>query len=223
MNIQDFDFSVDLLRVILWQYNDAEKLQALLEQKQEWYNTNQTEFWQSWYKDVFDLRTANDFGLAVWAIILEVPIVVQTAISDDDAPAFGFEEYYENFTNGNFFATASISITLTREQKRLLLQLRYFQLISNGTIPEINQFLKTIFGDAYVLDTYDMSYAVYVINTEVSSSYQFILENYDLLPRPAGIGTTIIYRRDDLFGFEEHYQNFENGVLADYNSYIGAY
>lgn len=219
MNIQEFDFSVNLLRVILWQYNDAEKLQALLEQKQDWYNTNQTAFWQNWYKDVFDLRTANDFGLSVWAIILEVPIVVQSDTSDDDAPAFGFEEYYQNFENGNFFATTSISITLTREQKRLLLQLRYFELVSNGTIPEINQFLKAIFGNAYVLDSYDMSYVVYVINTEVSSSYQFILENYDLLPRPAAVGTKIIYRRDDLFGFEEYYQNFENGVLADSNSY----
>lgn len=223
MNIQTFDFSVDLLKVILWHYNDAEKLQALLQQKQDWYTTNQTEFWQNWYKDVFDLRTANDFGLSVWAIILEMPIVAQSGPSENDSPAFGFEEYYQNFENGNFFATSSSSISLTTQQKRMILQLRYFQLVSNGTVPEINQFLHTLFGDAFVLDTYDMNYAIYVFNDDVSSEIKFIIENFDLLPRPAGVGTAIIYRREDLFGFEENYQNFENGVLADYNAYRGAY
>ena len=35
MNIQEFDFSVDILQALLWQYNDATKLQALLQKKQE--------------------------------------------------------------------------------------------------------------------------------------------------------------------------------------------
>jgi hypothetical protein len=33
VRIQEFDFSVDLLRAILWQRNDAVNLQALLEKK----------------------------------------------------------------------------------------------------------------------------------------------------------------------------------------------
>lgn len=217
MNIKQFDLSVDLLRVILWHYNDAEKLQALLQQKQDWYNINQTEFWQNWYKDVFDLRTANDFGLAVWAIILEVPLIAEVAPSDENQPAFGFESNYQNFENGNFVSKTSSSITLTTAQKRMVLQLRYFQLVSNGTVPEINQFLKTLFGDAYVIDSYDMNYAIYIFNTEIDSNTQFILEQFDLLPRPAAVGFRTRFARKDLFGFEEYYQNFENGVLADIN------
>lgn len=219
MKIQEFNYHVDLLKVILWQYNDGEKLQKILEQKQDWYNKNQTEFWESWYKDVFNLDTANDFGLSVWAIILDMPLVVDLNPSEIDSPAFGFGEYNENFENGNFFTTSTTSVRLTTQQKRLVLKLRYYQLISNGTVPEINRFLKSLFGDAWVLDTYDMSYAIFVINTEISSELQFILENYDLLPRPAGVGTRIIYNREDLFGFGEDYQNFNNGVLADTNSY----
>ena len=92
-------------------------------------------------------------------------------------------------------------------------------MVSNGTIPEINQFLKSLFGEAYVFDSYDMNYAVYVFADEVDSDIQFIIDQFDLLPRPAGVGTAIIYRRDDLFGFEDNYQNFENGVLADFNSF----
>ena len=219
MNIQQFDLSVDLLKVILWQYNDAQKIQSLLEQKQSWYNSNQTTFWQSWYKDVFDLRTANEFGLAVWAIILEMPLIASFDKSEEDAPAFGFGEGYQNFGAGNFFATQVTHVRLTTEQKRLIIKLRYFQLVSRGTVPEINLFLKELFGEAYVLDTYDMQYVSYVINTEISSDFQFILQTYDLLPRPAGVGKRIIYRRNDLFGFEQHYQNFNNSVLADIADY----
>lgn len=217
--IKEFDFSIDLLKVILWQYNDAEKLQKLLEQKQQWFNDNQTSYWNNWVRDVFDLRTANDFGLSVWSIILNMPIIAEAGKSDSDAPAFGFEDNYQNFENGNFFSLISTQIKLTTKQKRLILQLRYFQLVSNGTIPEINQFLKSLFGEAYVFDSYDMNYAVYVFTDEVDSDIQFIIDQFDLLPRPAGVGTAIIYRRDDLFGFEDNYQNFENGVLADFNSF----
>lgn len=219
MNIQPFDFSVDLLKVLLWQYNDADKLQSLLQQKQAWYNTHQTKFWHDWYHDVFNLTTANDFGLAVWAVILDMPLMASFDKSEEDAPAFGFEEGYQNFGAGNFFATQASKVSLTTAQKRLIIQLRYFQLVSRGTVPEINQFLNSLFGDAYVLDTYDMNYVSYVINTQIGSEFQFILETYDLLPRPAGVGKRIIYRRDDLFGFEEHYQNFGNSVLADIADY----
>lgn len=217
--IKEFDFSVDLLKVILWQYNDAEKLQLILEQKQEWFNVNQTSFWSNWYKDVFNLKTANDFGLAVWAIILEMPIIAEVGQSEADSPAFGFGEFNQNFENGNFFASVSSQIRLTTRQKRTILQLRYFQLVSNGTIPEINQFLQSLFGEAYVFDLYNMNYVIYVFAEEIDSDIQFLLEHFDLLPRPAGVGTAIVYRRDDLFGFEESYQNFNNGVLADFNAF----
>ena len=72
--IQEFDFSVDLLQAILWQYNNATSLQSLLNSEQAWVIENQTEFWENWLRDVFDLRTANEFGLSVWSIILGIPL-----------------------------------------------------------------------------------------------------------------------------------------------------
>ena len=215
-NIQDFDFSVNLLKVILWQYNEDENLLALLEKKQAWYKKNQSEFWTNWYTDVFNLETANNFGLSVWSIILDVSINSELPPSDLDAPAFGFGEYYENFNNGNFISQSSTSINLSLSQKRLVLQLRYYQLISNGTVPDINRFLKRMFGDAYVLDTYNMGYVTFVFKEEVSEEFQYVLENFDLLPIPAGVGKKIIYDRADIFGFGENYQNFNNGVFANF-------
>lgn len=210
--IQQFDFSVDLLQAILWQYNDAARLISVLSQKSEWYEENQRDFWSSWYDDVFNLQTANDFGLAVWARILNVPLVASVPATED-RPVFGFDPYNLNFYNGNFGRDTSGVVSLTTEQKRLVLRLRYFQLISNGTVPEINAFLRLLFGGAgaaYVLDSYDMSYAVYVFDFVPPTSVLFVLEQFDLLPRPAGVGSTVLVAPGESFGFAPYYLNFEN-------------
>ena len=142
--IQSLDFSVDVLRALLWQYNDAARLEGLLRQKQAWYDGNQKSFWENWITDVFDLRTANAFGCAVWAIILDIPLSV-TSEDDPDKPTWGFDIYRENFTNGNFSSTQASGLSL--DQKRTILRLRYFQLVSKGAVPEINKFLKYLFGN----------------------------------------------------------------------------
>ncbi len=64
---ENLDLNVNLLKSILWQYENADKLKALVIGQQEWINENHTEFWKSWIRDVFNLKTANAFGLAVWA------------------------------------------------------------------------------------------------------------------------------------------------------------
>lgn len=143
MKIQSFDFSVDLLRVLLWQYNDAAKLEALVRSKQTWLDTNQRDFWSSWLYNVFDLRTANDFGLAVWAVILGVALSPSQA-PDGTKPIWGFGAFREGFDQGNF--SSQTSAPLTTAQKRLLLRLRYFQLTTRGAVPEVNAFLKLVFG-----------------------------------------------------------------------------
>src|SRR4051812_32389498 len=104
-DVQQFDFSVDLLRAILWQYTGATNLQALLAEKSDWYFANQQRFWTDWFNDVFDLATANDFGLAVWSIILGQPTYIASGPAPADYPAWGFGAYHKNFGNGNFCNT----------------------------------------------------------------------------------------------------------------------
>lgn len=210
--IQQFDFSVNLMRALLWQYNDATRLQSLLQQKQDWYNENQTQFWESWIRDVFDLRTANDFGLSVWAIILNIPLVIAGPEDETGKPIFGFGQYRKNFGNGNF---ASIQASaLTTEQKRLVLRLRYFQLVTRGTVPEINRFLAYLFGGegiAYVNDGLNMT-GLYVFNVPISSELDAVLSQYDLLPRPAGVKIDYIVTGEvPSWGFGQYHSNFNNG------------
>lgn len=210
--VQQIDFSVDLLRAILWQYNDATRLQSLLQSKQNWYNENFTGFWEDWFRDVFDLRTANDFGLQVWAIILGIPLVVEAGEDEPDKPIWGFGIYRENFNNGNFAGIAASN--LTTEQKRIVLQLRYFQLVNRGTVTEVNEFFAYIFedlGPVYVVDGYEMN-ARYVFNFPLSSDLELVLTQYDLLPRPAAVKVDyVIIGEADGWGFGRYHENFTNG------------
>lgn len=214
MRIQELDFSVDLLRNLLWQYNEAERLQRLIELKEEWYTLNHTTYWTDWVTDVFNLLTANDFGLAVWAIILNIPLVVTPDPDPPDKPIWGFGtgNTRVNFNNGNFASTSG-GFGLTTEQKRLVLRLRYFQLVNRATVPEINAFLAILFGpnEVYVADTGDMR-ARYVFSNPPSSALELVLRSYDLLPRPAGVLVDyVIDGEADGWGFGRYRQNFTNG------------
>lgn len=209
--IQTFDFSVDLLRALLWQYNKAERLEGLLRQKQAWYDANQSEFWNDWVRDVFDLRTANDFGLAVWSLILDLPLTIAGTPNPAGKPIFGFGEYHENFTRGNF--TSLTGSPLSTSQKRILLQLRYFQLVTRGTVPEVNAFLKVVFaelGTVYVLDDLDMT--IRYVFPPMPASLRNVIEQFDLLPRPAGVKVALaVLRPAGGFGFGEYHKNFTRG------------
>lgn len=210
--IQLFDFSVNLLQALLWQYNEATNLQALLEAKNDWYVSNQTEFWTDWYADVFNLETANQFGLHVWSIILGLPLYVNLP-PYPDKPTWGFADDDVNFDNGNFTDANGSSYPLPVEIQRIALRLRYAQLISSGTVPEINRALAWIFGDmgnAYLLDYHNMTQA-YVFNFPVTFDLAYLFNHFDVLPRPAGVASTWIDNTFEYFGFELFNYNFDDG------------
>lgn len=216
--VQEFDLSLNLLRALLWRYDQAPNLRALLDKKQAWYDREYSQFWRDWLRGVFDLRTANDFGCAVWARILNVPLAAPLAPTDPNKPTWGFGTNYKNFGNGNFGRKNAFSSTLTLAQKRLILRLRYFQLTSRATVPEVNDFLARIFGDegtVYVLDPQDMSAAVFVFDYQPSSDVDFLLDRFDLLPRPAGVGVRRLVITRPVFGFGPYNTNFNHATFSD--------
>lgn len=207
--IQQFNFDVDLLQALLWQYNDAARLQSILRQKEAWYEAAHAEFWNAWITDVFDLRTANDFGLSIWGRLLGVPLVAPVAGSGA-REVWGFGVHNRNFFDGNFGRDTSSTISLTTEQKRLVLRLRYYQITTQATVPEINRVLAELFGaGTYVLDGGDMT-AVYVFTYVPDAAVLFVLERFDLLIRPAGVELQVLIEPGDSFGFDPYYLNFEN-------------
>ena len=186
---QLFDFSVDLLQAILWQYNDATRLQSLLQSKHEWYNQNQRDFWENWFTNVFNLQTCDDFGLTVWAVILDMPIVIQVEPATPSRPAWGFDTPHRNFNRGNFYDGKGGAQVLNPRDARIALRLRYYQLTMRGTVPEINRIMKSVFadyGNAWVEDNNDMT-LTYKLGFLPSAALFLVLINNDLFPRPSGV------------------------------------
>jgi hypothetical protein len=236
---QVFDFSVDLLQALLWQYNEAEALQSLLKQKQDWYDTNQTQFWNDWYINVFNLQTANDFGCAVWSIILNLPLEINANPDPPGKPIFGFAtegggpfNHNFNFGHGNF-SNGGTNSGLNLAEKRLVLKLRYFTLVTRGAVMGVmgtNAFLKFVFSDpdlkvpsfgkAYILDRLDMSMRI-VFTWNPGAKLLDFIKKFDLIPRPAAVELDYIVDIGKIFGFASEtatpngFQNFGHGTFIN--------
>lgn len=209
MNIQKLDFSIDLKKVIKWEYDQAPNLSSLFDFKQKWYDKNHEEFWTSWERDVFNLFTANDFGLNVWAIILELPLYTESNASPASYPAFGFSSFGLNFGKSNFATDVDTVNRLTTEQKRQLLRMRWWQIVSDGSMPSINHALHDVFGrDVYALDGLDMTITV-VYQIILPDIMMRLLQDFDLIPRPSGVKFNHLVKPRDAFGFAEYSLNFD--------------
>lgn len=188
---------INLKQCLLWQYNNAPALRALILQKQDWYKTHQEDFWNYWYNSVFNLDTADDFGLTVWGEILDFPRQVKSA-------------------------DGSLHV-LTTEQYRTVLKGQMLKFNMGVTAPEVNKWLSVVFGSqgkAYCLDNLDMTAIPFVFEQSPSDEILWLLANVDFLPRPAGVGYEVRLIGQDIFGFNgSGLQTFDNGVFyKDYNN-----
>lgn len=185
-NVEQYNCSIDVLGALLWQDNDAVNLSGLLNAKQAWYQENHCDFWNDWVVNVFDLNTANEFGLRVWSEILNVPLFASTERSPNEFPAWGFGDI--NFTHGNFATDDNSAFLLTLEERRIVLKMRFFSLVTSGALTQVNSFMASIFGvgNFYMIDNNDMT-ITYTNTIELSSELTRTLIELDLLPRPSGV------------------------------------
>lgn len=214
--IEYLSASVNLLRAILWQYNDAENLQGILQAKHDWYDLNHSGFWERWYYYVFDLRTANAFGLNVWAIILGLPLNVTFEPSTGEE-VFGFSANNLGFDDGSFgIPDTGTVVPLSVEQARIALRLRFYQLFCRPCAWQTNAFLADLFkdyGSVYAGDTQNMTVG-YVFMFEPPASLKFVIEQMDLLPRPAACGISITYNPLEWYGFSGNNLGLNEGTFG---------
>lgn len=188
------NYSADLMCAILWQYEKADKLKQIAANQESAHNRIVNEFWTNWHRDVFNIDTANEFGLSIWARILDVNLSVDFE-PQLEKTAFGFGPNRRNFAvPSNFGSRAGGRVGLTLEQARLLIRARYFSLTERPTVTNINRFLQRYFwrgeSKVYVQDPLDMSFVLYTFNYTPGGELAFLLDNTDILPRPSGVGTS---------------------------------
>jgi len=181
----DVDIPIDLDAVRLWQYNNATRLNQLIDNEQLFANTNISNYWKGWQSEHFNLTTANGTGLDLWGTILSLP-----------RPADYPDDMY-----------------------RKLLQARIMLFNSNGSIYDINKFLKWIFSDAriFVIDRQDMTIRIYLMFA-LSDDEMQVLTNGNFLPRPAGVLLQFYVLSNIPLGFNTAeastmWETFDNGTF----------
>lgn len=207
---------------LLWQYGKATALQDLIFQKTNWYRTWDDEFWNQWVANVFNLTTANEFGLCVWSIILNTPLYINLGAPIDNSEIWGFNQYtdsppalinnYWNFggsgdgagVQGANFSASADSFFLTVEEQRFLLRLKYFQYISRASIPQTNQNLRWLMADSVAKGLFETGNTAWVLeNLNMTITYQFnfflptvlqlAIRQANALPDPAGVAVLAQY------------------------------
>lgn len=215
--IQDFNINVNLLEAILWQYNEAEHLIKIVDNDNEWYKYNVSGFLNQWYYDVFNVDTVTEFGLSVWAKILDINFSKKLP-DRTDSNIFGFGAFRKNFRNGNFAPPEDEIYQLSLVQKRLIIKLTYQKYNILPSVPEINKIIRALINqDSYIADGFDMTNNVIILKEQIPREIQFVLDNFDVLPRPAGvqIKTRVLTGRE--FGFGSNRNNFNSTAFFGKN------
>lgn len=152
-----------------------------------------TENLQSLYDMVWNVLTAQGWGLDVWGKIVGLESG-RTLHIPGAAEYLGFNEAsgsWTGFNQGGFYTGAGTTdnYVLNDEDFRRLILAKAAGNISDGAIPSVNAILMRLFplrGNAYVVDNQDMS-LTYKFEFPLTAVELAIVQQANVLPNPAGV------------------------------------
>lgn len=192
-----FGYEINYMRHILWQYDNAEALKKLAELKTQWYQKNLLGFWEYISNSFLNILNADEWAITNWGNLLKV---------------------------NRLYNIEGQNITLSLDLYRRLVAGKFNLLYSNGTIPEINQYINFVFSNhrsentiaGFCKDLLDMS-VIYNFYFEPSLEELALMYSRDFLPTPAGVQTKIyLFYPLETFGFAGSGLNtFDNAPFWD--------
>lgn len=181
----------DLTPTKLSQYANSPTLMALVDDFGEWIDP--TTFFDDFFDFIWNIDTAQGFGLDIWGRIVGVNRVFPIA----DVAYFGFEESTTSlgFGQGVFWSGSPITtnFALSDDAYRRLILAKAMSNIIDGSMPAINQLLRNMFpgrGNAYVVDNADMTMK-YKFEFALTPVDLTIVVNSGVLPHPAGVAVFV--------------------------------
>jgi len=180
-------------QTIISQYANSDILTTLIGD----FNTNvdQTRNFDLFYDLIFNVATAQGYGLDVWGRIVGVTRTLQVA----SVRYFGFEEQAgttDPFGQSPFYSGQPITdnYQLSDDAFRVLIYAKALANISDGSIASINQILLNLFpgrGNAYVTDGLDMT-MTYTFTFTLSDVELAIVSQSGVLPKPVGVAASVV-------------------------------
>ncbi|NRN30026.1 DUF2612 domain-containing protein [Photorhabdus heterorhabditis] len=187
---------------ILAQYAASPKLNSLIRS----FNAavSSVEFINTFYDLIWNIDTANTYGLDVWGKIVNVS---RRLTVNENVKYIGFGEALLNvptttdpnpFDQAPFYSGESKTktIELSDQMYRKLIMMKAMSNISDCTIPNINRMLVYMFSDsgrAYITDDGNMKMS-YVFEFQLSTAELAIVQTSRALPYPVGVSVAIVQR-----------------------------
>lgn len=187
--------SFDYWKTVISQFANSAVLTQMITDFFQYFD--QTANIQSFFDLIWNIDSAQGYGLDVWGRIVGVTRVLEVA----DATFFGFAQQLPTVDtwgpggSSPFYSgtPATSNFSLTDTAFRSLIFAKAFSNISDGSISSINQLLLTLFpnrGNCFVQDNNDMT-MVYVFKFILTPVEAAIVGQTGILPKPVGVLATV--------------------------------
>jgi hypothetical protein len=184
----------DYWNTIASQYANSDVITTLIGNMDAY--IDQTANLDLFYDNIFNVATAQGYGLDVWGNIVNVSRILDVPAGAD---YFGFKEALPGsnpFNTQAFFSGQKLTnnFILSDSSYRVLIYAKALANICDGSIPAMNQILLRLFpnrGNCFVTDGLDMT---------MTYTFQFVLTQVELaivaqsgaLPKPTGVSLSIV-------------------------------
>lgn len=181
--------ALNLNTTLYLQYQKSEKLKALID---TFYKISPQNGINEIYNKIYNLNTANSYGLDIWGLILSFGRVVELVGVD----YFGFKSAdYEPFNQAPFYNGKNTGFyKLADEPYRKILKVICSRNLTGATLPELNKITSMLFGDRGVckVERIGTMKITFTFNFKPEAWEVAILQNANVMPIPACCNYTII-------------------------------
>lgn len=197
---------IDVEQTIISQYGNSATITQLVRNMNA-YIDPRADF-DAFYDFVWNVETAQGFGLDIWGRIVNVS---RELTIGDVTNRFGFNEALPGsypFDEQTFYdstPSATNTYALSDDAYRQLILVKALANISASNAMSLNQLLQNLFinrGRCYVNDLGAMNFR-YTFEFLLTPFEFAIMTQSGALPRPAGVGASLINTVLPVFGFSE--------------------
>lgn len=182
----------DVQKTVLSQYACAPSLNALITAWNQAFDP--ATLIDQWYDQIWNIATAQGYGLDVWGRIVGVQRVLTISSENFVGFAEASDLTEQGFNTAPWYkgTATSSNVSLSDEGFRQLIYAKAMANITDGSILSLNRLLMALFagqGDAWVEDHGGMS-MIYVFNFIPTDVQVSIIQSSGVLPRPAGVAVS---------------------------------
>ena len=187
-------FAFDYKKTIISQYSNSATMMQLIDSFDGYIDP--TANYDQFYNLIWNVATAQGYGLDVWGRIVGVTRVLQVATGVNLGLHGPSGNSGDSLNVAPFYSGGPLisNYALSDDAFRTLIYAKALANISDGSIPSINAILMTLFGaggNVYCTDGLDLT-MTYTFSYVPSLVDQAIVEQSHALPKPSGVALTVV-------------------------------